>query len=313
MTVVADISARLSADREQVNSAFVTAVFEYGTGIVGLLSDWGYQAGQNAKLEIEVARGAAQVFTEGQSLPSPAEGTSVSASFAFKAFRSVIRESGHERRARGPNDEGMRIQNPEYKMGVAIRGIRDLMAQTFDDAATYGVQGVISAGTYAFGDQSRTTYAALKSYELNASSAALSTALLNKFVTLSKDTPYGTNFDAIILSATQAHKLGELVSGKLAIPAVGGQTDLIPTDFVVAGAPVMVLPNLTSSVVLGLSGLMAGEWGFVWNIAAPGRFDVLDLGAANSDTPLNLQVSSAGAMLCNYPQKQGKLYGLSTG
>jgi len=312
MTVVSDISNRLSADAEYVNgSAFYTAVFEYGMGIIELLADWGYQPGVDAMLEIDAALGSAEVYTEGQALPSPIEATTLQAKFTHKHFRAVIRESGHERRARGLNDSGMRISVPDKKMADAINRIKYLLATTFDDNDTYGLEGQVSQSTN-FGDQSRTTYAALKPYKLDASSAAISTALINKALGLAQNDPYGAVPDVILVSATQWHKIAELGSGKLAIPSASGPLGLVPTTLVLGGAPVMLLPNMVTDQLVGLSGVRSGDWGFVWNEPNPGRFHVLDLGADGSDTVMNLQISTAGAMLHRNPNKQLYIDSLST-
>jgi len=315
MTTVSDISNTLSADAEFVGgpSNFYSSVFLYGMGAVELLSDWGYQPGEDAMIEIESALDAAETYSEGQALPSPIESTYLNAKFTFKHFRGVIRESGHERRARGPADQGRRVKDPERKMKRAIESIKDKMAKTFDDAATHGLEGQVSAGTYAFGDQVRTTHTSLKAYELNASTAAVSTALLGKFFHVGADTPYGVNADIGVTSSTQARRIAELGAGKLAIPHAAGGLNLVWTDLLIGTAPVVIMPNLTTSIVLLLSGVRAGKWGMVWNEANPGRFHVLDLGAANMDNPLNLQISTSCAMAHTNPNEQGKLYGLSTG
>ena len=292
---------------------FYSSVFTYGAGIVEILSDGGYQPEQYAKVEIESALDAAEVYSEGQALPSPIESTYLNALFAFKHFRGVIRETGHERRARGDRDQGMRVTDPERKMRRAIVSIRDVMAKTFDDAATYGLEGQVSAGTYAYGDQSRSTNTSLKAYELNASSAALSTALLGKFYHVGADTPYGCTGGLAITSSTQARRWAELGSGKLALANADGPLNLVFTDLVLGTSPVAILPNFATAIILHLTGVREGQWKFYWNEPNPGRFHFLDLGAANSDNPMNIQISTSGAMAHTNPNQQAKLYGLSTG
>ena len=98
----------------------------------------------------------------------------------------------------------------------------------------------------------------------------------------------------------------------MALPNAQTAGDLIPTQLMCGTAPVMILPNLTNSVVLLLGGVRTGDWKFIWNEPSPGRFHVLDLGAANSDTPLNLQISTSGAMVCTSPNRQAKLTTLTT-
>jgi hypothetical protein len=312
MTTVSDIRNRLSADAQFPESEFYSAVFSYGMGVIELLTDGGYAPGEYAYVELEANLGSAEVFTEGQALGSPVESTVIKPAFAFKNFRAVVRSSGDERRALGDADQGARIADPGRKVARAIEAIRYLMAKTFDDAAIYGIQGIISASTYNFGDTSRTTYTKLASYELDGSSAAISSAILNNFTYRSAEDPYGCKFDAVITSGLQAGKIAELGSQKLAIPSAGGVMNLIPTGLAVGAAPLYIMPNLTTSAVLGLTGVGAGKWKWAWHEPNPGRFHVLDLGADNSDTVANLQISTSGCMYCVNPQEQGKLHSLST-
>ena len=88
---------------------------------------------------------------------------------------------------------------------------------------------------------------------------------------------------------------------------------MVFTSLAIGSAPVAILPNLTSSIILLMSGVKQGKWGMVWNEANPGRFHVLDLGADGGDNPMNLQISTACAMAHTNPNEQAKLYGLSTG
>lgn len=314
MTTVSDITNRLSADAEFVGgpSAFYTSVFSYGMGVLELLSDGGYQAGEDAMVEIESALDSAEVYTEGQAMPLPVESTYLNAKFTFKHFRAVIREGGHERRARGPADQGTRIKDPDRKIQRAIDRLKYLMATTFDDNDTYGLQGQISQSKN-YGDQSRTTNTTLKPYKLNASSAAISTALLNKWLGLGQNDPYGAYPELVVMSATQFHKIAELGSGKLTIPSAAGGMNLTPTSLVIGGCPVVLMPNLATSIVLGMSGVRSGEWQLIWNEANPGRFHVLDLGASGMDNPMNLQISTACAMVHTSPNKQSYIDSLSTG
>ena len=313
MTIASDIANRLSEDSQFARGMFATAVYEYGMGVVELFDDWGYRPGASAKIELEVDLDSAETYSEGDSLPAPIESTYIKPAFDYKHCRGVIRESGHERRTRGPNDEGARIRDPERKMKRAMAAIVYLIAKTFDDAATYGIEGIISETTYNFGDQSRSTYAKLQSDELSASSAAISTALLNKWITLAKNDPHGARVDYVLGSATQVHKINELMSGKLAAPDIGRPMALTPSDVRIDGAPLLLVPNLTTSILLGLTGVKSGNWGKIWNEANPGRYHVLDLGAANADNPMNLQISTSLCIANDIPHRQTKLHTLSTG
>lgn len=331
MTIASDILNRLSDDAQYVNDgAFYTAVFTYGQGVIELCEDAGYQAtgpDEAAYVEIEANLGSAETYTEGQTMPAAIESTYLEAKFAFKHFRGVIRENGHERRRHGSLDQGARVVDPDRKLKRCIAAIKDKIATTFDDNDTYGLQGQVSASVN-YGDQSRTTYAKLKAYSLAASNAAVSTNLIGKWLALAADSPYGCRPDVILCSATQAYKIAELGATKAAWPDVAkpGGLGLIPTGIMLHGAPVIQVPNLLTSTVYALSGARMrpqgvnsdgdyGErtWKVIWGEENPGRFHVLDLGANNTDTPLNLQISTCLVMLHTNPNMQAVLTGLSSG
>jgi hypothetical protein len=258
---------------------------------------------------IETAIGTAETYSENQSVPARMQNTTQIAKFEHKHFRGLIGETGHARRARGSSDQNARIANPELQMQKCIQAIRYLMATTFDDAGIYGLDGIISGGTHNFGDLSRTTHAALKSYELNASTAGISTALMNKMHYASMDDPYGADPDLYVMSPTQARRWAEVVSGKVA-PLSGGSAQITATGLEVGGKPVFILPNFTSSVVAGMTDV-AGSWGYVPNEDGPGNFHVRVLGSADDSD--SIHISTAGALVCTTPNRQSRTYGLSTG
>jgi len=94
----------------------------------------------------------------------------------------------------------------------------------------------------------------------------------------------------------------------------------------VGTAPVMVMPNISTSTLFGLTGATARAqglsqdantgsrtWGITWHEENPGRFAVLDLGANNTDTPMNIQISTDLTLAHTNPNEQTYLTGLSTG
>jgi hypothetical protein len=322
---VSNIVAVLTNDASTDQSAFYTAVFKYGKGLIQLLNDDGFKpTGASGKIQVplEVDTGDAETYNEGQSLPAFLEGTYGIPAWDVKHFRAVIRMTGHERRALGTAGEaGLMPGLVDAKIRRAVARIEYLMATTYDDAAAYGIQHMIDA-TQDFGGLSRTTYTRLRSYVLNANSAYISTSLLNRFHYLSQNDPHGAAYDLVLIPAAQAAFMAELGSQLLALPSadLGGGLNLVPTSLRVGSAPVVLVPNLTNTIVLGLTGARlrtSGEtsashaWGWTWCEPNPGRFHVLDLGAGEQDNPMRVQISTAGAMTCNQPHTQGKLYGLS--
>lgn len=325
---VSNISAVLSADAATEKGAFYTAVFSYGMGLVELLSDGGYKpAGPDATVRVPLETdigGAAEIYSEGDGLPAWIEPEYAVAQFSVQSLRAVIRMTGHERRALGESGEaGLMADMQNAKVRAAIDRIKYLIATTYDDAAAYGIQYLIDS-TQNFGGLSRTTYSKLVSYVLNASSAAISTSLANNFYHRSQNDPYGCAFDLCLTSTVQASKMAELGSGKLAFatPDQPGGLNLVVTDLRIGTAPVVILPNLTTSIILGLTGARmrapgdasggGSSWKVWWAEPNPGRFHVLDLGAGEADNPMRVQISTALAVGTTQPQRQGKLYGLST-
>ena len=310
MTTLSDISTLLAEDAQLENSAFLDVTSRYGRGVVDLLSDRGYLAGEQLQLLIQVARDAAESYVEGQALPSPVEGTYVRAEFDWVSFRAVIRESGHERRAHGPGDVGMSIPDPGRKMRDAAEAIAYQIATYFDGAADGQLLGLID-DTTAFGGQNRAVYTALKSYVLAAGGAAISRSLISQGLSELADLPYSGRAMVALASSTQVRKLRDLISGDHAPTTMAGPQALVPAGVELEpGVPVIQVPNLATDTIVMLSDLPS--WGVWSHEPNPGGFHVLDLGAANSDTPLNLQISTSLAIATEQPQRQGKIEGLST-
>ena len=236
-------------------------------------------------------------------------------------FRAVIRMTGTERRALGEGGEaGLMSDLQTAKLRAAIDRIKYLIATTYDDDAVYGIQDLIDT-TAAFGGLSRTTYSKLVSYALNGAYAAVSSAILNNFWHRSRNDPYGCAFDLCLVSPTQASRIAEVNSQKVAFAAAEGANNLVVTDLRIGTAPVAIMPNLETGGVYGLTGARmrapgdAGgggpAWGLWWAEPSPGRFHVLDLGAGEADNPMRLQISTALAVGTTQPQRQGKIYHLT--
>ena len=264
---------------------------------------------------VTAANTSVQSYQEGQTAPSRGKQTYATAKFAYRSWRVMVGETGHALRNRGPNSEHLR-GGPDTEIRLAMRDLRDKMTTDFLAAGqTYSVDGIVNNATVNFGDLSRTTHAALLSYLLNASSATPSTALINKAKWFSKEAPYGSRIEVWLSSATIGGNLAEVASGKLALNDIGGgMANIIPED-VAAAQNIISVPDMLTSTMIGLSdvdntwgytnnevGTMAGENGAVFRTRLYGSQD-------DSDT---LQISTAGAVWSTQPQRQVKIYGLST-
>jgi hypothetical protein len=318
VTLAADLANRISADHEFVAGVHDT-VFRNTDSLIGrVIPLRGYQAGEQVEVRvITSANSSAEVYTEGASAPDRGKQTVIKTSFAFKHFRIMIGETGHARRKRGPNNEGLADgSSPDFELQFAMEDLRDLMTTTFMTAGqTYSIDGIIDDSGTNFGDQSRSTYTTLVSYKLAASSAGLSTSLLNKANWRSREAPYGAKIDFWLAAPLQVGLYAELVSGKLAVPTAGGTQDIIPDMFNIAGSMFVPQPDLTTSIILGFTGIDR-YWGYTSN--ERGNFAGGGLGFharlfGSQDDSDTMQISTAGAVWCTAPQKQARIEGLSTG
>lgn len=262
---------------------------------------------------IVAANGSAQVFVEDQAVPAAGYQQVVTASASYKDIRVFYRITGHLKRQLGGTWE-QPFGNGAYGGGVDIElqkakeDLVDLCNTTFLDTGIYGIQGIIDAST-AYYDLSRTTYAALKSYE-KAGSAALSAALMDRLIHETYNAPYGGRIQLFLMPPAQARKLGAVVHGKLAMNG-RGDVGAMPLGELPAYAniPIVEIRDLTATELLGLSDLNTA-WYVAVHEAAPGGIDVLPYGVT-ADAQIT-QLCTSLALICTQPQHQGKLTTLGT-
>ncbi|MCP3973182.1 MAG: hypothetical protein GY720_01675 [bacterium] len=314
---VSDLSTRVKTDDEFVDEMMHDTVFRNVGALVGrIIPERGYQSGTYARIgAITAANGSVESYVEGQTPPSRGKQTTIATKFAYRAWRGLVGQTGHARRELGPGYE--HVRGGDIELVGCMMDIRDLMTTDFLSASTYGMQGIINNAGVNWGDSSRTTSATLISYLLNASSAAISTALLNKAKWRSREAPYGARVELWVASPLQSGLVAEVGSGKMALNDIGGSVaNVIPGD-VAAAEPWADMPDLTTSVVLGLSEVDS-SWGYTSNEpgnVAGGRQGEATFHArmyGSQDDSDTLQISTAGAIWCTQPQKQIKIYGLST-
>lgn len=313
MTVtVANLAARLSSDAQYVPRAHDTVFYNTDALIGNIIPMRGLEGGTGVKLTVITAgNDSAEVYTEGQSPPARGNLTTITVTFGFKHFRVFIGETGHARRAQ----LGMGLLHGDQDLEVdgALKKLRDLITRTFlTDGVAHSILGIIDATTN-FGDASRATYTTLKSYELAAAAAGISTSIMNKAYNRSRERPYGANVQLWVASPTQTGKYAEVVSGKVA-PTTAVGAELIPRSIDVGGNPWLPLPDLATSTVLGMTdvdglwGARMHEDGNLGGVNGSG-INVKYMGAQDdSDT---IQLSTALAIYCTGPQKQVKISGLS--
>jgi len=314
MTVtVAELAARLSTDAQYIPRAHDMVFYNSSALFGNIIPMRGLEGGSGVKITAVVAgNDSAEVYTEGQSLPARGNLTTIGVTFGYKHFRVVIGETGHARKAQLGG--GLLHGDPDLEVDGALKKLRDLITRTYlTDSVSYSILGIID-DTVNYGDASRSTYTALKSYKLNASSAAISTTIMNKAYNRSRERPYGANVQLWVASPTQTGKYADVVSGKVA-PTTAVGAELIPRSIEVGGNPWLPVPDLLTSVVLGLTdideswGVKMHEDGNLGGGKGSG-INVKYMGAQDdSDT---IQLSTSLGIYCSQPQKQVKIYGLST-
>ena len=315
---VTDLSTRVKTDDEFVDEMMHDTVFRNVDSFVGrIIPERGYAPGTYVRIgAITASNSSVESYTEGKSAPNRGKQTTIATKFAFRHWRGMIGQTGHARREAGPSYS--HVRGGDLELEGVMTDIRDKMTTDFLTAETYGIRGIINNSTVNWGDSSRSTSATLISYILSASSAAISTALLNKAKWRSKEAPYGARVELWVASPLQGGLLAEVAAGKNVLNDQGGATGNVLVNQVAASEPWATMPDLTTSIVLGLSEVDA-SWGYTSNEegnVAGGRQGEASFHArmyGSQDDSDTLQISTAGAIWCKQPQKQIKISGLSTG
>ena len=313
-----DYANRAATDRSYLPGIFDT-VFRNGDGQVErslllgpnpIIPARGYAADDSVRVTANTgANASVGSFSEGATPLARGKQTIITSAFAFKHFWAFVGQTGHAAARMGRGGAGVRDQDENYELRMALQDLKDAVVVAFlTDAAAHSIRGIISDATYAWGDASRSTSATLISYLLNASSAAISTSLLNKMRYRSKLPPYAARIQALLGSPLQAGKYAELISGKLAVPQ--GASDILPGDLAMARLPFFELEDCTTTEIYGLSDV-DGSWGMTENTLDPSGFELKLYGP--TDDSETLQIVKRLAIWCNQPQRQAKLYGLSVG
>jgi len=257
---------------------------------------------------ITAANTSAELYSENDAAPARGYQQTLTVNFAFKHIRVLFGLTGHARRYLGSNWQASYADGFDVELNKAVEDLRDLATTTFLGTQIYGLEGIVDSTT-AFGNQSRSTYTSLKSYELSGASASISTSLLNKWLHNAKDAPYGGDVELVLISPTQGGKWGAAQSTQgVGGAPVGGA--LIPATLGADGRILVhEIADLTNSVAVGLTGVDR-YWDYWVNEDSPGGLHIKEYGAADdSDT---IQVSTAGALTCTAPQRQTKLTTLTT-
>jgi len=261
---------------------------------------------------------SAEVYTEDQVVPDAGYQQTILATASYKHLRVFTRITGHARRQAGATWDS--DSAPWLRGGTLVeaeKALQDLLSlweQTFlgtaGSKATYALYGIVDDATTAFYDKSRSTYTTLASYVKDASSAAVSTSLLDTAIAALFDATYGGKAELLVMSPTQARKVAALVAGKIQTPTAsdiaGGSPWAMP-DY--AGIPVLVVRGLPNSVIYLLSQIDS-VWGWANHEPAPGGIDILPYGV-QSDAKIT-QYSMAGALICKNPRIQGVIESLGT-
>lgn len=313
--VVADLAQRVKTDEEYVAGLHDT-VFR-NDGLIGrVIPLRGTAPGTYVRINaITAANSSVESYQEGQAAPARGKQQTITTKFAFRSWRGMIGQTGHALREQGAG--ATHIRGGDIELEKLLADIRDKMTTDFlARAQTYSLDGIINNSSVNWGDSSRTTYTTLVSYLLAASSAGISTALLNKAKWRSKEAPYGARVGYWMSAPLQGGLVAEVAAGKLSLNDVGGSVGNVIVNEVAASEPWITMPDMLTSTIIGFTNLDTA-WGYtnneVGNMAAPGGgvFRTRLYGATDdSDT---MQVSTAGAVWCTEPQAQIKITGLSTG
>lgn len=319
LRIASDLAARASEDVLFL-PGIADTVAKNNMLIGRIIPNKGYHPGATMMQTVITGSPTAEFYVENQSLPVRTKSTEIEVTHTFRAYRTVIGMSSHAKRRIGANGAGLKPGQPgaELDLQQGMMSVTDLETTDYLARQIYGLQGLIDDSTTNFGNQSRTTYTTLVSYLLNASSAALSTSLINKASWRSREFPYQANVQLWLACPARIGDYAELVSGKAALANVA-RGDIVPmaNGFMQVGTNVFAeMPDLTTSVMLGLTNVDS-DWGYYSNEVtddgmspAPGGYRLKEF-YPDDDSDM-LQISKSSLILCRSPHKQIKIYGLST-
>lgn len=299
--------------RPEVHAEVSDAVFR-NSDFIPLFRQVGPVGGGTLDIKVIVAaNSSAQVYNEDGAVPEAGYQQVVTAAAAWKHVRVFTRITGHARRemnaqwgtGQWPGAYGG--QNIEFLK--AKEDLVDLVNTTFLANAIYGLVGIVDDDTTNYYDLNRATYTALKSY-VKGSTGALTVAKMDRLLHETYDTPYGGKISALLVPPAQGRHLATLTAGQVRVPGAadiaGGAPGMLPPY---AGIPVFEIRDLAATVIIGLSG-MDTDWYFALHEAAPGGIDISHYGM-QADAQVD-QMSTAGALICTQPNRQGKLEGVGT-
>jgi hypothetical protein len=281
------------------------------TGFLDLIPDRGYKAGEYEQVDlIYSGNTSAEIYTENAVAPNAGQQTVTTAKFTPVHFRVTIRQTSHARRYAGPRGEGLIGKDIDLEFNKAVADMRNLMEDTYIGTGAGYLQGIVDNST-AYGDIARATYTATKSYEASASSAAISSSVVNAHLAAAREEPYKCFPQVFLSSNLQVGKWNEVMSGKVTMANISGASfvNTSPVSYI-GSIPLVPINALTNSVLIGLTDI-ANSWHKRTKEWRPGALDIKVMGPSDdSDT---VQISTAMVLWCTAPEAQFKLTTLSTG
>ena len=256
---------------------------------------------------------SAEVYSEGQGLPTSGNQTWAEAALAWVYHRVVVQITGHLADAIGSHylsDGALGILAGELQYG--IDDLTDLMNNTFLGSTNNGLDIAIdSAGTYA--GQARATITDWQSSETDIA-GVLTVASLTAMYEAIVDNDRGGQPSALLMPWNQVTNYAALAgveNGTAAARLVRyiaqpGKAPSIDVGFdpglTFMGLPIFGVHDMTDTTIYLIGDAARGAWEFV-NIR-PITQKILSL---NDDSEARIQVSTGGTLVCRNPRTQAKI------
>jgi len=165
------------------------------------------------------------------------------------------------------------------------------------------------------GQLNRAVFTALQSWSVNGGGIAITQPTVVNLAFGGNGAPFGTRLEVIIAPSNQHLRALNLANAIMANQALVGQTGpdrtllLSGTDVVVGSIPIIPVDDMTTTIMIGLSGVRGRlNWEVINHSLSPAGYDVLDLGPGENRNPLRMWIGTSFAIASKAPNQDALLW-----
>lgn len=306
----ATTTTQLASELQRIYAPMATPLFYNEQFLAHFPRMPGIQGGDSFRFPIAVTgNGSAATFTEGAAVGVSGQVTWIQASAAWTYFRSIVQITGHAKdSANGTQNGPMQV---DYEFTNGALAVRDLTNTTLLADAATGILGIVDDDTTNFYGIDRAVYTGLQSVVTTVGGALAHTHLYDLYEFLSdndRGAVLGMGRGMVMSGFNQQTNYTSLgvpvgannISRRDVSGPSGYDIGYNPTAVGFNGMPWVSVPDFVDTEIAMLD-TSPGYWG----LAVHRDFTVDEL--SKDDDSQTFQLSTALALICKQPEKQGKL------